>query len=605
MHLTAKGTSDVPAAPRPRRSLPIKRIVILFLVLAVLAAGAFGIYWLFFRGEEAVVLTETLTSGSLATAIEGTGVTLPADSQSVTVASTAQITKVYVSAGDTVEASDLLYEQDDSELDDQISDYKDQISDLQDDLESAQSQLSDLQKTLSNLTVTAPFSGTVTQVDVETGDEVQRGTRLAVLVDDSKMKLTEYYSYAYEDEIRVGSAAKVSVASLMLNLDGTVTDVQKVSRYTTEGTKCFAVTITVDNPGALTEGMTCASYVLSPTGEELCSAISGALEYNASKTLTAQASGELTQVVPVAYGTVTSGQTLFVLDGSDYRDQLTSAQNKITQTQERIADYQEQIAETEEKRADYAVTAEISGKVIQVGITEGEKPRQAGQTAVVLYNMDTMQIMVNIDELDIEHIQTGMEVAISRSGSSSQRDQSFTGTVTAVSYEATNTNGVAYFPITIEIPSDGALSAGVNVSYSIQVGDTSEGLLAPISALKRAEDGQTCLYIQSDARPENALDAEDLPDGFYAVAVEVGESNSRYARILSGAKEGDVVFTRYQQSAPSGGDSTSQGDESQQEFPNGQMPDFGGGMPGGSMGGGNMGGIGRGNMGGMSGGPMG
>ena len=49
---------------------------------------------------------------------------------------------------------------------------------------------------------------------------------------------------------------------------------------------------------------------------------------------------------------------------------------------------------------------------------------------------------------------------------------------------ATNSNGVAYFPITITIPSGGALSAGVNVSYSITVGDESEGVLAPIAALK-------------------------------------------------------------------------------------------------------------------------
>ena len=52
----------------------------------------------------------------------------------------------------------------------------------------------------------------------------------------------------------MGSAAQVSISSLMLNLEGTVTDIQKVSRYTAEGTKCFAVTITVTNPGALTEG---------------------------------------------------------------------------------------------------------------------------------------------------------------------------------------------------------------------------------------------------------------------------------------------------------------------------------------------------------------
>ena len=59
------------------------------------------------------------------------------------------------------------------------------------------------------------------------------------------------------------------------------------------------------------------------------------------------------------------------------------------------------------------------------------------------------------------------------------------------------------------------------------------------------------------------------------------------------------MFTRYQQTAPSGGDTTSQGQSEEQsgfpgggempDFSGGEMPDFGGGMPGG-MGGGMPGG---------------
>ena len=250
----------------------------------------------------------------------------------------------------------------------------------------------------------------------------------------------------------------------------------------------------------------------------------------------------------VDYQKVTAGETLFVIDGTDYQTQTASVGKKITQTQERIASYEEKIAETEEKRADYAVTAEISGKVILVAVREGEKPRQAGQTAVSVYNLDSMTISANIDELDIDSVEMGMEVTITQSGAES--DTTYTGTVSEISYEATNSNGVAYFPITITIPSEGNLSAGVNVSYTITVGDASEGVLAPISALKSTSEG-TCLFVKADARPENAVDLEDaeIPDGFYAVPVEVGVMNSRYARILSGVEEGTEVFTRYQRPA--------------------------------------------------------
>ena len=581
---------------KTRRKFPIKRAVALVVAAAVVVGGGFGIKTLFFQNETQTALTETTTYGSLSTVIEGTGTTMPADSVTYTTASTTEITGVYVSAGDTVEAGDLLYTQDDSELDEEIEEYQDELTELQNTLSDASDQLSELNERLSDLKVTAPFSGRITDVTVRTGDTVGSGTKLATLVDDSKMTLTQYFSYAYEDQVYVGMKAGVSIASLMTTLDGTVTEIKKVDRVTAEGTRCFAVTVTLDNPGALTEGMSGAGYLLTDGGEKLCPAVEGTLEPYASEDITATESGKLTAVNVDDYETVTAGTTLFVIDGSDLEDQVETTQRSITQTQEKITQTQEKITEAEEKRSDYQVTAEISGKIIMVGVQEGEAPRQAGQTAVTLYNLDAMTITANIDELDIDNITMGMEVDITQSGAES--DTHYTGTVTAISYEATNTNGVAYFPITITIPSEGALSAGVNVSYTITVGDESEGVLAPIAALKSTSEG-TCLFVKADTRPDNAVDLEDgvVPDGFYAVPVETGVSNSQYVRILSGVEEGVEVFTRYQQAAPSGGDTTSQSGEEQEfqgmgDFSGGRpsgMEQGGGMMPGGNMGGGPMG----------------
>ncbi len=42
----------------------------------------------------------------------------------------------------------------------------------------------------------APFAGRITDVAVDVGDNVAAGTKLATLVDDSQMCLTQYFSYA-------------------------------------------------------------------------------------------------------------------------------------------------------------------------------------------------------------------------------------------------------------------------------------------------------------------------------------------------------------------------------------------------------------------------
>ena len=115
-------------ARRPRRKFPKKRLIILVVAFALAGGAAFGVKALFFRTEGAAALTERTTYGSLSTTLEGTGTTMPADSVTVTTASAAEITGVYVSAGDTVAAGDLLYTQDDSELDEQIEEYEQELS---------------------------------------------------------------------------------------------------------------------------------------------------------------------------------------------------------------------------------------------------------------------------------------------------------------------------------------------------------------------------------------------------------------------------------------------------------------------------------------------
>lgn len=609
-------TGKTQAVAKKRGKL-FRRGAALVLVLALLGGAGFGVKALFFTPEERVALTGMTSYGSLSTTIEGTGVTMPADSFSVTAASSeGKITGVYVAAGETVTAGQLLYTQDDSELDDQIDEYQKQIDDLYDQIDSHNDQIEnytdqigDLRETMAQLTLTAPFAGRVTEIQADEGDGLQKGSRLAMLVDDSRMTLTEYFSYAYEDRIYEGMAAGVSISSLMNVFSGTVTGIKKVERLTTEGTRCFAVTITLENPGALTEGMSGAAWLQSDDGEKLYPAVEGNLEYKSSKTIAAQAAGELLEIHVDEYEKVTAGQTLFTIDGSDYADQIENAEKgienarkSISTAQERIATYTQRMAEVEEKRSDYRVTSDIDGKVIMVNVREGETPRN-GMTAVSVYNLDNMEITANIDELDIGNIQMGMEVHIVKSGTDGS---SFTGYVSEISYEATNSNGVAYFPITITIPAEGELSAGVNVSYYISVGDTEEGVLAPLEALK-SYDGGTCLYVKAEERPDSALDLGEgvVPDGFFAVPVEIGSANSRYARILSGVEENTEVFTRYRQKAPSGGDTTSQGGEEEFSFPGG---DFGAGMPNFSGGGGgmpNFGSSGGGNRmpGGMSGRP--
>ena len=89
------------------------------------------------------------------------------------------------------------------------------------------------------------------------------GTKIATLVDDSKMRLSMYVNYAYQNDIAVGQSAVVSIPASMTQVTGTVEAVNMVRYITPEGSQCFEVVLVMDNPGTpdRRDGRHCRLYL--------------------------------------------------------------------------------------------------------------------------------------------------------------------------------------------------------------------------------------------------------------------------------------------------------------------------------------------------------
>ena len=424
-------------------------------VLAVIAAV--GIYRLFFAQEKQVPVTATTTFGSLNETIEGSATTTPADSVTYEISGT--VLEWNVEAGQEVKAGDLLYVLDSSDAEDEILEYEVNLEDLYE-------QRADIQESIANQRVTAPFSGRIENIQVEAGDDVQSGMTLATLVDDSAMKATLYFSYAYEDQMYVGMPATLSVPDQMLTVDGTVTDIRYVDYVTAEGMKCFAVTVEAENPGSLAEGMTATCWAQDSSGAYLYAVNDAELEYKRSATLTAETSGELTAMNAVDYQQVSAGKTLFTIDASGYETQLETVDKQIENHEKNIADLQDEIDNEYTRRAD------IDGTVVSADYaTDRMTGKDTG--SVVIYNQESMEISINVDELDVDYLEVGMPVTVYRSTSSGT--VYYDGELTYLSLEATSgSSGVSTFAATVTItPQEGQdfdLSSGVTVYYSIDTG---------------------------------------------------------------------------------------------------------------------------------------
>ena len=185
----------------------------------------------------------------------------------------------------------------------------------------------------------------------------------------------------------------------------------------------------------------------------------------------------------------------------------------------------------------YTITSPISGTVIDKNYNAGENI-ETGQTLCSIYDLSYLTLTLNVDELDISNIQVGQQVLIT---AEAVEGRTYTGVVTKVSVAGTSSSGTTTYPVTIRIDETDGLLPGMNVDATITL-DSAGGVLAiPSAALNR---GNTVLVTADSPSAANGTLMEGSggdSEQYYSVPVEVGVSDDSYIEIISGLQEGDTV----------------------------------------------------------------
>lgn len=523
------------SARAKKRKIRRKRIITLVVVLAVIGGIAFGMYSLLHDEEpEMTVWSQPVMRGEISSMVEGNGTTKAKDSATLTLASGGTVQEVFVTEGQFVNQGDPLYTVDSSEAQKAVEDAQETVNDYQ-------KQIDALNKSYADLTFTAPFAGKLIDApELKLGDEISSGTKIGTLVDDKTMKLSLYFSYAYESEFAVGKTATISVPSIMTPLTGKVETINKVRRVSPEGSTLFEVVFSMVNPGTLTADMGATAFLTNAAGEAIYPYEPGVLEYNRSQELVTRAGGELQSVQLINYADVAAGQVLVQMKGDSNDDQMAALNTSMKTAQENLKKAQDALA-------NYNAVAPISGTVLSCGLVPGEKV-DSGFAAMTIADTSVITVEAQVDSMNVSYVQPGMPCTITAWGQGGETQ--YFGTVKSVSLEGKAENGLSYFPAVIEVDnSDGSLRSNDYVSYSMVASESSDCLLVPVQAVKYAATGDVCLFVKADEAPANALNAEEvgleIPDGFYAVPVTVGISDQSNAEITEGVEEGQEVFIQY------------------------------------------------------------
>ncbi len=520
---------------RRRRKLPF---IIGGVVLVLLVAIALVIVR-FVGGKdkkgEAQVVTDVVTRGSITSVVEGNGIAKPKSSETITVALGGTVQNVFVSEGQQVTAGTVLFQIDSPGAGEAVNKAKKE-------LEGYQKQLKKLYQDKQSLNVKPEFSGKLVEaVKLKKGDMVAAEQVLARLVDDSKMKLTQFYSYAYEGKIYVGQRAQVSVPGAMQQLGGTVTKINKIERISEEGAKLFSVDITVDNPGTLTEKLA-ASATLSSDAGEISPYELGELSYAREASLKAKVAGEVTSTSLQDYLKVTAGQVIVSVSGEDNDSAIFSLEENIKNAQTALETAQKNLTNLQ-------ATAPVDGTVVGLTLIPGETVQ--ANTAVMSI-MDNTQMIVEaaIDERSVSLISPGMMAEIDQFGTITM------GTVESVALTGKFENGMSTFPANILVDNaDGRLNSNGSIIYRINASQSEGCLMLPSQCVKSVADPETgearnVVFVKADTAPEGSITVESaaslgVPDkGYYAMPVEIGIADKFNVEILSGVEEGTEVFSQ-------------------------------------------------------------
>ena len=549
--------APAPAAPpappsgasnqKKKQRKKVRNTIIALVVLAVLAVGGFFLYR-FLTAKEDVnsqIQTQPAQISSIQSMVQGSGNAKAKDTAAITLTQGGTVQEVFVTAGDSVTEGQPLYTIRSQAAEDEVTAAQEKVTNLQKDMD-------DLYKDLNNLTVRAPFAGKLIEVsEFEPGSTVSSGASVATLVNDKKLKLSLYFSYAYENDIYVGQSVSVSIPAVMDSFTGSVEQVNKVHYITPEGADHFEVVVAFDNPGTLTEGMTASAALTAADGTPIYPYENGATKYYETRKIVTEAGGPLLSADLLCYSNVSAGQALLSM-GSDTID------SDIRAKQKEIDDAAEKLTEAQKALDNFNAVAPIDGTVTTCTLTEGAEVK-SGDTVIIISNTTTMLVNITVDDRNISFVKPGMTVDLT-----DWNGNVFMGTVSSINTGSAEAGqGMTSFPVTLTVDNyDGSLLEGVWLDYSFVASQSDDCIVVPMQSVKYVSDenGETAsvVFIKADSKPENTV-AIDIPptepgatplypsesEGFYPVPVTTGLSDNYNVEIKEGLTGDEEVFVNY------------------------------------------------------------
>lgn len=152
--------------------------------------------------------------------------------------------------------------------------------------------------------------------------------------------------------------------------------------------------------------------------------------------------------------------------------------------------------------------------------------------AAVITADEEMTVQIQVDELDIRTLETGMEATVTLDA---LPGSSFTGAITSINPYGENSGGNTKYTVTVTLPRDEKMLSGMNASVKITTGVSGKVPTVPAAAVV-FDAGKSWLYTGYNEKTDTLTGP---------VEIQTGLSDGTLVELLSGLPEGSSFYYRY------------------------------------------------------------
>jgi HlyD family secretion protein len=172
------------------------------------------------------------------------------------------------------------------------------------------------------------------------------------------------------------------------------------------------------------------------------------------------------------------------------------------------------------------ITAPFDGVIADISIEKGDQVLSPAEQAMLIIDLDKLEMNGIVDEIDISRVIPGQQVVIVLDALS---DREIKGRVSSISMTGTIRAGVVSYEIVVAVEgTDRAIKDGMSTSAEIIIEQYEDILLIPNRAIRGSLDSPWVEIITADGTVEQRQ-------------ITTGVSDGSSTEIISGLKEGDEV----------------------------------------------------------------